>query len=67
MTLLFFVTVLFAPSPSQNPPHLGLVTLESEDLLEVICVPVLDGLVLGAREQVVRAADKPNALAQFYF
>lgn len=36
--------------------------LEGEDLVEVVGVPVLDGLVLGAGEQVVRPANEANAL-----
>lgn len=62
----FFFTTVCTLSRPPNPLHLGLVTLESEDLLEVIRVPVLDGLILGTREQVVRAADEPNALRSFF-
>ena len=50
-----------------TPPHttqtyLRLMPLEGEDLVEVVGIPVFDGLVLGAGEQVVRPANKPNAL-----
>ena len=42
--------------------HLRLVPPKSENLLEVIGVPVLDSLVLGAGEEVVRPANEANAL-----
>lgn len=35
-------------------PHLGVVGVEGEDVLEFVGVPILDGLVLAAREEVVR-------------
>lgn len=42
--------------------RLRLMTLESENLVEVIGVPVLQTSVLGAREQIMSPAHKANPL-----
>lgn len=45
-----------------TPTRFGLMPLEGQDLVEVVRVPVLDRLVLGAGEQVVCPANESDAL-----